>query len=330
MKKWKNASFPIHTAIFLDLLSLIRRLSITFQPEEYNLVKAVQQIEEFNWTMDELKILTESSLEGQNTRLTHYKQFLGKIDARNDGRFYYQDVKLSKYTDTENTVSTFYGDCITRILENVERRFENLLTLPVLSNLVSLLGTSIWPSDDENLATFGENQILERIKHFNVILLSNSCDIYQVQTEWDRLKNHLYILENNLRTTNLNIWGKKITNSTIFEECKIVLRILEILLVTPFTNARVGRVFSRMNRTKTDWRNRLGQITFMIISKEGPVEEFNPDHAINAWYSKKMRRLGGETSHKYQANRARTNTGAIDLARATLSDLENNTDSDDN
>ena len=39
MKKWKNASFPIHTAIFLDLLSLIRRLSITFQPEEYNLVK---------------------------------------------------------------------------------------------------------------------------------------------------------------------------------------------------------------------------------------------------------------------------------------------------
>ena len=81
MKKWKNASFPIHTAIFLDLLSLIRRLSITFQPEEYNLVKAVQQIEEFNWTMDELKISTESSLEGQNTRLTHYKQFLGKIDA---------------------------------------------------------------------------------------------------------------------------------------------------------------------------------------------------------------------------------------------------------
>ena len=81
MKKWKYASFPIHTAIFLDLFSLIRRLSITFQSEEHNLVKTVQRIEEFNWTMDELKILTESSLEDQNTRLTHYKQFLGKIGA---------------------------------------------------------------------------------------------------------------------------------------------------------------------------------------------------------------------------------------------------------
>ena len=81
-------------------------------------------------------------------------------------------------------------------------------TSPVLSNLVSLLDTSIWPSDDENLSTFGENQILKLIKHFNVILLSNSCDIYQVQTEWDRLKNHTYILENNLKTTYLNIWKK--------------------------------------------------------------------------------------------------------------------------
>ena len=61
-----------------------------------------------------------------------------------------------------------------RIPENVERRFKNLLILPIFSNLVSLLDTSIWPIDDKNLATFGENQILELIKHFNDILLSNS------------------------------------------------------------------------------------------------------------------------------------------------------------
>ena len=48
-----------------------------------------------------------------------------------------------------------------RIPENVERRFKNLLILPVFSNLVSLLDTSIWPIDYKNLATFGENQILE-------------------------------------------------------------------------------------------------------------------------------------------------------------------------
>ena len=78
-----------------------------------------------------------------------------------------------------------------QISQNVERRFKNLLTSPVFLNLVSLLDISIWPIDDENLTTFGEDQILELIKHFNDILLSNSCNIYLVQTEWDRLKNHI-------------------------------------------------------------------------------------------------------------------------------------------
>ena len=154
------------------MLSLIHYLSIAFQQEEHP-VKAVQQIEEFNWTMAILKILIGSSFNAQNTRLTHYKQFLGKTDAQNDRRFYYQDVKLSKYPDTKNAVSTFYSDCILRISENVERRLENLFTLPVFSNLVSLLNTLLWPIVDENLTTFGENQTLELIKHFKYILLSN-------------------------------------------------------------------------------------------------------------------------------------------------------------
>ena len=95
------------------------------------------------------------------------------------------------------------------ISENVKRRFENLLTSPVFLNLVSLLLTLIWPTDDENLALLGENQILELIKQFNDNLMSNSCNIYQVEIEWDRLKNQIRcITENNLKTTYLNIWKK--------------------------------------------------------------------------------------------------------------------------
>ena len=69
----------------------------------------------------------------------------------------------------------------------------------------------------------------------------------------------------------------------------------------------------------------------MIISEEGPsVEGFNPDHAINAWHSKKMQQVEGETSYKYPAKQARINRGKIDLARVTFSGIENDTDSDDN
>ena len=86
----------------------------------------------------------------------------------------------------------------------MKRRFKNILKLPVFSNLVSLLDTSIWPTNDENLATFGENQILEVIKHFNDILLSNSCNICQVQTEGDRLKNRIRCILENILKRNLS------------------------------------------------------------------------------------------------------------------------------
>ena len=127
---------------------------------------------------------------------------------------------------------------------------------------------------------------------------------------------------------------KIFANSTILEECKNVLHIFEILLVTPFTNVKVERVFSNTNKIKTDWSNRLRQKrsnNLMILSEEGPsVEDFNPDHAINAWHSKKMWQVGCETSHKYPAERTRTNTRTIDLARVTLSDIKYDIGSDDN
>ena len=62
--------------------------------------------------------------------------------------------------------------------------------------------------------------------------------------------------------------------------------------MTPFTIAKVGQVFSRMNWIKTDWQNRLGQKhldNLMIITEEGPsAEDFNLEHATDARYSKKM------------------------------------------
>ena len=89
-----------------------------------------------------------------------------------------------------------------------------------------------------------------------------------------------------------------------------------------------------MNKIKTDCRNRLRQKyldNLMIISEEGPSrEDFNPDHAFNGQHGKKMQQVGCETSHKYQTKRARANTRTIDLARVTLSDIENYTDSDHN
>ena len=97
IKTLKHASFPIHNAILPDVLSLILRLNIAFQQEEHDSVWAVRRIQVFNWTIAKLKSLTESALDGQNTHLTDYKQFLGNIDTWDDGWFY---IRMSNTANT--------------------------------------------------------------------------------------------------------------------------------------------------------------------------------------------------------------------------------------
>ena len=56
-------------------------------------------------------------------------------------------------------------------------------------------------------------------------------------------------------------------------------------LLYPFTNAKLERVFSGMNRVKTDRRSSLSRDRLDVllrISEDGPsLEEFNPDASIN-------------------------------------------------
>lgn len=124
------------------------------------------------------------------------------------------------------------------------------------------------------------------------------------------------------------------TNSDVLTECSNILHVFEILLITPFTNAKVERTFSRMARVKCDWRNRLGRDRLdclLQIGEEGPsIEEFSPDEAIEKWLNDKVRWLNS-SSHKYPEKRKRNNEReTVDIAALTLSDLENDsTDNDD-
>ena len=72
-------------------------------------------------------------------------------------------------------------------------------------------------------------------------------------------------------------------------ECDNFLHLIEILLITSFSNAKLERMFSRMWRVKNDWRNKPGHDrleALLRISEEGPrLGNFNPDIAIESWYN---------------------------------------------
>ena len=56
------------------------------------------------------------------------------------------------------------------------------------------------------------------------------------------------------------------------------------MLIVPFTNAKVERIFSKMNRVNTDSRNIMSRArldVFLTVGEEGPsIESFNADPEI--------------------------------------------------
>ena len=105
----------------------------------------------------------------------------------------------------------------------------------------------------------------------------------------------LPIISNNKKSSFLDICKIVFTNATIIKECRNVLDIFELFLICPFTNAKLERMFSSMNRVKTDWRSSLSrdQLDVLLhLGEDGPsLEEFNPDASIDRWYTDKVRRL---------------------------------------
>ena len=65
LKQWDHAKYPMHLVIYLDVLSILVRMSRSKQSYEHNPVKAAHRIENFNWTMAKLHMYIESSL-GEN------------------------------------------------------------------------------------------------------------------------------------------------------------------------------------------------------------------------------------------------------------------------
>ena len=96
--------------------------------------------------------------------------------------------------------------------------------------------------------------------HFQELLSKNNREVDNIMTEWITLKTRMLpLVMNNKCVKYLGVCSKVFTSETIKEECKNILYIFEIMLIVHFTNAKVERIFSKMNRVKTDLQNRLSR-----------------------------------------------------------------------
>ena len=288
LKKWKHASYPIYMSVYLDVLAPIRRISLAMQQDLHDPVKVTRRIKEFTWTMAKLVLVFEQALDDDNI-LTHYTKFLGEVEVDNDGKHVYQNVKLKQYNRTKNRVKQHYKETVD--------------------------------------GSFGNTMIADIVLHFHELLVKNNCHVEKIQSEWLVLKGYLIpMIMNDKKSKYLDLWSRVFQNDEVKEECKNILHIFEIMLVVPFTNAKVERVFSRM---KTDVRNRLKRDRLDVYLRVGDdgmsVKDFNPDPIIDLWFKDKVRRLNSGP-HKYGKRKKSSDGSRIDLSTLTLSDLESDAD----
>ena len=331
LKKWMmRARIPFQLAIYLDILSPIRRLALGMQDEKHDPVKQVRRIQEFDLIMKKLeKVLSRTFNEDSNV-LTYYKRLIRDIVEDEDGHVY-QGIKLTHYENSIEDVKYQYASVINLFIENIQSRFSNFQDTAVFRNIVRLLDIKTWPTAPDS--SFCENELGEIIDEFSELLSRNHYDTSLISSEWLALQHHLIpTVANNPKEHYLDIWSRMYINSDVKEECKNVLHLIEILLCTPFTNAKVERGFSRMARVKSDFRSQLSHSHLSAcfrISEEGrPITEFNPDAAIELWYSDKVWRLGS-TKHKYTKRKTTKDNEMTDLASLSISDFESESDGSD-
>ena len=184
-------------------------MSLGFQQELHDPVKAVCHIYDFTLTMVKLKLLVDESLENPYSIMTNLKKLFQEIEKKDDS-YFYQGIKFVRYEAAKQSVSNHYEFTIASITDSIKNRFEELSSLPLFKNLVSLLDVSSWPKE---LSDFGSAKIESLKAHFSQLLSNNSCDIGEIQCEWMTLKTYVIPIQNNSpKVKYLEIWERVFSN----------------------------------------------------------------------------------------------------------------------
>ena len=123
-----------------------------------------------------------------------------------------------------------------------------------------ILDFNLWPKEQESLGSYCDEEILKLSNHFEALLQLNQCVVISIPKEWDVLEAYVLPMLTSIDSIDyLQIWSKLFKNKDVMSNCSKVLHIIELLLITPFSNAILERMFSQMNQVKTDFQNWLGQ-----------------------------------------------------------------------
>ena len=276
--KWTMGRIPVLVCLALEVLSPAKILSKTFQNEDVDPVATVSLL---NQVKQQLRRIERKDFE----QLPTVKRFLDRV-TEEDGSYVFHDVKLKQFQQGKETGRRYKDEWVQLITEAIEKRLESHDSAADIY-APTILNTEAWVRNDED-------------KEFGVEALSALYDVYKSPLEsagfsgslsdlieqWEILCHYTlqYLAPT---TTDYRVVWRKIFQSSRRSSWKLVLLLVELLFSLPMSNAKVERMFSLMNRIKTDSRSSLSKevLSALIrICMEGPeCADFDAISSMTLW-----------------------------------------------
>lgn len=140
---------------------------------------------------------------------------------------------------------------VAKLSSCVEGRFADLNVNVIFKHLLIILDVSVWPTENRtNLTSYGDIAIEELVVFLKSLLQRNGCKVELISTQWDVLKSRVCDMIVDFREVKyLDVWSKVFTNISLKDQCTDVLHVINLLLITPFTNAKVERMSRQIGET---------------------------------------------------------------------------------
>ena len=136
-----------------------------------------------------------------------------------------------------------YIRAIHNITNCMEERFSSLYESPLFKHMVTMLDVSMW-SPVSDAEKFANQEIIEMIIYFESLFSTVPTEVDKIIAEWVVLKTYILpIISNNKKSSYVDIWKIAFTKITITKKCRNILYIFELILICPFTDAKLKHIF---------------------------------------------------------------------------------------
>ena len=215
------------------------------------------------------------------------RRFLEKVKVDDDGKSKFQDVVLKNFDRRKESARNLKSTWASVISKTIQLRLEDGNDSVVSKYLVHVLKTEGWfrYEKDSEFISKGIEELFEFYK-LPLQTAGNHASATEFLLEFHDMVSYALKYFDLSNTDYCVVWHR------LFESCrrdewKSILLLVKLLFTLPVSNAKVKRLFSFMNRIKTDSRNSLSQqqlSSILRICMEGPTsQEFDPKPAMQLW-----------------------------------------------